>query len=244
MEKKDRFEIGVVAAKESGRFLKKSFGKISSYRNFAHDVKLPQDVASQGRIIRLIEQYFPKDGYLAEEEARQESTSGYTWVIDPLDGTVNYFRGIPQCCVSIACRRDETMVFGVVYDFMKEELFTGRLGRGSSLNGRRIRVSATASNQEAVISCGIMYGEEHLAPSLALLQKLGRKVKKVRILGAAALDLCYVACGRTDGFVELDLNEWDVAAGALIVEEAGGMFRRAKYGRFTKMTATNGKLKL
>jgi len=203
------------------------------------DVKILQDVESERIILKRIEENFPYDGWISEEKGRKESTSGYVWIIDPLDGTVNYSRGIPHFSISIGCRYKGEKIFGLVYDFIKGELFWAKRGEGAFLNGERIKVSAVKNLEEAIIGFGLMKGKEEIKTGMKIFSSLAEKVKKIRMMGSASIDLCYVGCGRIDGFVELGLNEWDIEAGSLIVEEAGGNFKKEDFEGINKIVASN-----
>jgi len=221
MEK--RFEKALLLAREAGKFLKDTRDNPSILKSFHYDVKLEQDRQSENIIIGGIENFFPLDGYLSEEKGKKESVSGCIWTIDPLDGTFNYSRGIPHCCVSIACRKGDGE-FGIVYDFFRDEIFRAFKGKGAFLNGDRISASRTRTMTEAIISFGLMKSRKDIFSGLKVFSSLAVKVSKFRMMGAAALDLCYVASGRTDIFIETGLKPWDIAAGRIIVEEAGGKY--------------------
>jgi myo-inositol-1(or 4)-monophosphatase len=196
------------------------------------------DLQCQEVIIGMIRQAFPDHAFLAEEttgeeEADQREAAGpawetdaamtYRWIIDPLDGTVNFAHGFPMFCVSIAFEADGVLEYGVIYDPMRDELFEGRLGRGASLNGQAIRVSAEARPDRALIATGFPYDVRERVPgSMARLGRVLAHTQGVRRAGAAALDMCYVACGRFEGYYEENLKPWDTAAGLVIVSEAGG----------------------
>lgn len=222
MEK--RFELAEKIAKKSGDFLRSEFGKGALSNETAYDVKLKQDVESERIILGEIENNFPEDGYISEEKGEKKGNSGYIWIIDPLDGTVNYYRGIPHCSVSIACVKGNDG-FGVVYDFFRDEMFTGEKGKGAFLNGKRINVSKTGELKDVIMNFGLMKGKEEIREGLNILSKIADRVKKIRMMGSAALDICYVAAGRIDIFLEVGLNIWDVSAGRIIVEEAGGRYK-------------------
>ena len=166
----------------------------------------------------------PDDAVLAEEgSGRDRDDAAWRWVIDPLDGTTNYAHGYPRFCVSIGIEHESARTLGVVYDPLLDELYTAVRGRGAWLNGRRLRVSTTASLGEALLATGFAYDVRRSAvDNLDHFAALVKRSRAVRRDGSAALDLCYVAAGRFDGFWELKLHPWDVAAGLLIVEEARG----------------------
>ena len=211
------------------------------------------DLQAQEIIIALIRQHFPDHGFLAEEERMgQESGAGGTgfpacaktggagvppsgagvspadlspprWIIDPLDGTVNFVHDFPMFCVSIAFEAEGRLEYGVIYDPLRDELFEAKRGGGASLNGRPIRVSTTDRLDRALVATGFPYDiRERLPETLGRLGRILGVVQGVRRAGSAALDMCYVACGRFDGFWEENLKPWDTAAGLLLIGEAGG----------------------
>jgi myo-inositol-1(or 4)-monophosphatase len=169
---------------------------------------------------------FPDHDILAEElggGSTEAASSRYRWVFDPLDGTTNYAHGLPVFCASLALEIDGRAEVGAIYDPTREELFTGERGQGAFLNGTRLRVSGTGGLLDALLVTGFPYDvHQKLDPLVAMFRAFLGQARAVRRLGSAALDLCYVAAGRFDGFWEQSLRPWDVAAGALIVEEAGG----------------------
>lgn len=221
-EMEERFDLAKKIVKEAGAFLRKEFGSGKLASQSAYDVKLKQDVESEKIILDWLEKNFPDDGYISEEKGEKKSISNYSWIIDPLDGTVNYYRSIPHCCISVACIKDDDG-FGVVYDFFRDELFTGMKGKGAFLNGERIKVSRTGELKDAILGFGLMKGKDEIRDGLSILSEIAYNVKKIRMMGSAALDICYVAAGRTDIFLEVGLNIWDITAGKIILEEAGGV---------------------
>lgn len=221
----NRLKEGLLLARKAGSFLKDSRNNPCVSQNFDYDIKLKQDRESEEIIISGIEKKFPDDGFISEERGEKKGLSGNIWIIDPLDGTVNYARGIPQCCISIACKKKDGDSFGIVYDFFREEIFRAVKGEGAFLNEKRIKTSDTQNFKDAIICFGLMKSREDISSGLNVFSRLALEVKKVRMMGAAALDLCYVASGRTDFFLEIGLNVWDIAAGSIIVEEAGGEYR-------------------
>lgn len=165
----------------------------------------------------------PDDGMLAEEGGGRQSTSGITWVVDPLDGTVNFLFGIPVWCVSIAAQDDEGGLIGVVYDPNREEMFAAARGEGATLNGEPIHVTDRSDLAGALVGTGFSYDAEVRGAQSAILTRVLPKVRDVRRAGSAAIDLATLACGRFDGFYEAPMEPWDRAAGELIVREAGGV---------------------
>jgi len=182
------------------------------------------DHACEKLVVEGIAALRPDDAILAEEGGGSDRADApWRWVIDPLDGTTNYAHGYPRFCVSIGVEREDLRTLGVVYDPLLDELYTAVRGRGAWLNGRRLQVSATAALGEALLATGFAYDVRRSeVDNLDHFAALVKRSRAVRRDGSAALDLCYVAAGRFDGFWELKLHPWDVAAGLLVVEEAGG----------------------
>ncbi len=189
------------------------------------DLVTEADLASEKEILAILEQRFPGSAVLAEESSADyaEMPGGALWIVDPLDGTTNFAHGFPYFAVSIAYSIDGISQVGVIYCPVQNELFCALKGGGAWLNGRPISVSAREVLIESLVGTGFPYAiDEKLDPVIAQLRKVLPVVRDVRRAGAAALDLAYVACGRLDGFWEMDLKPWDTAAGQLLVEEAGG----------------------
>ena len=181
------------------------------------------DHAAEQAIVEILLTAYPDHAILAEERGAQ-GQSEYVWIIDPLDGTTNFLHGFPQYSVSIACSHRGVLSHAVVYDPTRNELFTATRGRGAFLNDRRLRVSKRTKLQESLIGTGFPYREFAFADTyLKIFGELMTKTAGLRRPGSAALDLAYVAAGRTDGFFEAGLKSWDMAAGALLVLEAGGL---------------------
>jgi myo-inositol-1(or 4)-monophosphatase len=181
------------------------------------------DVQSQAAILGLIKRRFPSHDYRAEEDAVRETGSEFLWIIDPLDGTTNYAHGYPASCVSIGLLKDGRPLLGGVYDPFREELFFAEKGRGARLNGGRIHVSRVPKLAESLLVTGFAYDRaERSRFYVEQFRRFMVRCHDVRRSGTAALDMAWTAAGRVDGFWELYLNPWDVAAGMLLVEEAGG----------------------
>jgi len=220
--------IAIRAARRGGDLVLRYLDRVDSltvtskaHKDFVSEV----DRSAEAAIIEVLNKAFPEHAILAEESGLQGGAGGeYRWIIDPLDGTTNFLHGYPQFAVSIALSRRGRLYQGVVYDPLKQDLFTASRGQGAQLNGRRIRVSKQASLDTALLGTGFpVKHRAHIEPYLAQFRALLERTAGLRRAGAAALDLAYVACGRLDGFWELGLSPWDIAAGALLIEEAGGM---------------------
>jgi myo-inositol-1(or 4)-monophosphatase len=190
----------------------------------AIDLVTSVDRESERRIVDVLQKKFPRHSILAEEETdRVGSQASHRWIIDPLDGTTNFAHSYPQFCVSIALERDGKVILGLVYDPVRPECFQAVKGQGATLNGEPIRVSDIMELDRALLATGFPYDHRENADFyLTFFKSFMTRSQGIRRNGAAALDLCYVACGRLDGFWEFNLRPWDTAAGVLIVEEAGG----------------------
>ena len=218
--------FAIETARDAGRLLLEKFGTRVRI-DFKGEINLvtEADLASEALIIERIKSYYPRHSILAEESGEAVVTGGdatWKWIIDPLDGTTNYAHGYPCFCVTIALEHQGEIVIGVTYDPTRNELFSAERGRGASLNNKPIRVSRTEKLGEALLVTGFPYDIKQRPRFERNLVELLSNSRGVRRDGSAAIDLAYVACGRFDGFWEEGLNPWDVAAGLLIVEEAGG----------------------
>lgn len=181
------------------------------------------DRSAEGEIIDIIRKAYPSHAILAEESGEQ-SGDDYQWVIDPLDGTTNFLHGYPQYAVSIALLENGKLVQAVIFDPLRDELFTASRGAGAQLNDRRIRVSPVSKMEYALLGTGFPFKEfDYLETWISCFRDLLPMSSGVRRAGSAALDLAHVACGRLDGFWEIGLNRWDIAAGCLLIEESGGL---------------------
>jgi len=188
------------------------------------DIVTDADRESEEIIMEAIHREFPGHDILTEETETESSGSSWLWMVDPLDGTVNFAHGVPHFAISIALQHEDSLVAGVIYDPIREENFCGVRSRGAFLNGNSIRVSVWESLSTSVVATGFPYDRARSPENnVAEFSRVVTRVQGIRRFGAAALDLAYVACGRYDGFWELKLKPWDQAAGMLIVEEAGGL---------------------
>jgi myo-inositol-1(or 4)-monophosphatase len=220
---KQHLDAAENAARAAGKLLRENFQRRQRVKTFAaHDIKLEIDVQAQELIGNLLLNEFPAHALYGEEGIAGDQSSDHQWIVDPLDGTVNYFYGIPHFCVSIALRLHKQIVVGVIYDPIRNETWTGQRGEVSKLNGAPIHVSDRAELAETVVSIGLAKTGETINTNFPLLQQMIHRVRKCRVLGSAALDMAYVACGRFDAYIETGISLWDIAAGALLVENAGG----------------------
>jgi len=263
-------KVAVKAARAAGKVILANWHKPKRVKlDDAHDIKLELDVRCQKLIEKILRTAFPEIPLLGEEGDSGDVTAEYRWVVDPIDGTVNYFYGMPHAAVSIAlqkrdkwrvtgdaknaryriqdhvtCHSSHVTVLGVIYGPFTDELWTTVRGEPTRLNGKIVRVSNRSRLEDAVIAMGFSKSRENIEKSLPHLNRLARRVKKIRIMGSAALELVYVASGRLDAYIERTINLWDVAAGSLLVENAGGEFYvlPAPHGRL-RMCADNGKLR-
>ena len=223
LEMSDYLMAAVEAAQAAGGFLRAHFGQpLNVDANEALDIKLEVDRRAQELIERILLGRFPGHAFLGEEGVRGVTGSRYEWIVDPIDGTVNFFFGIPHFAVSIALRHAGKIIVGVVYDPMRDELWTAEATGPALLNGKPVHVSARTEMSDAVVSVGVAKSLESIDHGMKLFDRLVRQVKKCRMMGSAALDIAYVACGRLDAYIEGQISIWDIAAGLLLVERAGG----------------------
>ncbi len=238
--------FAIRAAKDAGRLLRDRLGtRIEVSLKGAINLVTDVDLASERLIRDAIATHYPRHQVLAEEEGLHESASEYRWVVDPIDGTTNYAHGFPFFTVSIALELRGETILGVVYDPMRDELFAAERGCGSSLNNRPISVSSTGELSRSMLSTGFPYDiRTSKLTNLDHWSNFAMNARALRRTGAASLDMCYVACGRFDGFWELNLSPWDTAAGAIIIEEAGGLVSDFSGGAFSnykpEVIASNG----
>jgi len=221
---KKEFSVLQEALFEGGKIAKKYAGKVGYELKAKANLVTIADFEVQKRVIKVISAAFPAHAFLAEEAQKGIKTEGrFKWVIDPIDGTTNYAHTFPHSAVSIALADNNKILLGGVYDFFKEEIFTAVKGQGAKLNGKKISASKTKRLEDSLLITGFAYDrsilEKHCLP---LFKKLILTAHDIRRSGSAALDLCWAATGRIDGYWEFNLKPWDVAAGKLILEEAGG----------------------
>jgi myo-inositol-1(or 4)-monophosphatase len=264
VEPRKALAAAVEAARAVGKLMRANLRETKTVNlSTQHDIKLELDVRAQRLIERKLSAAFPRVALLGEEGVSGDRHAEHRWVVDPIDGTVNFTYGIPHACVSIAlqgrvpksqvqsprsesaCPDPYETILGVVYDPFTDELWTALRGQRARLNGRVIHVSERRKLGEAVVSIGFAKSKETIETTLPYFGRLVRRVRKVRIMGAAALALAYVATGRFDAYLERGISLWDIAAGGLIVECAGGEFWRETIPgtHQFRMMASNGRLR-
>ncbi len=218
--------IAIRAARNAGDLIRRSsenIGQLTISKKSKNDFVTEVDRMAEQEIISVIKYAYPDHGIVAEESGETKGNN-YTWIIDPLDGTTNYLHGYPQYAVSIALKNKRKTEVGVVYDPLRDELFTAEKGGGAMLNNRRIRVSKQTDLSTALLGTGFPFKyPQHLDTYLHMFKTLTPMTAGIRRAGSAALDLAYLSAGRLDGFWEIGLKEWDMAAGILLVQEAGGV---------------------
>ena len=238
----------VNAARSAGALLRAESGTpLTVNETHAHDIKLELDVRTQDLITAALLGQFPDHAIYGEEGIAGNQSSAFQWIVDPIDGTVNYFYGIPHYCVSIALREAGEIVVGVIYDPARDELWAVEKGGAPTLNGKPIRVSERTQLSDAVLSVGFAKTKATISAGLPLLEKYVMRARKCRMMGSAALDLAYVACGRLDAYLEQSVSLWDVAAGKILVESAGGKFEmtpRADNPDKISVVASSGRIDL
>lgn len=219
--------IAVRAARAAGDIIARNMDRIDRLKittKKTNDFVTNVDKKAEAAIIDILQQAYPEHGILAEESGLHGEGTEYQWIIDPLDGTTNFLHGFPQFAVSIALKHKNRLETGVIYDPVSQELFTASRGEGAQLNGKKIRVSGQTGIAGSLLSTGFPYHEQsYLDTYLETMKALMGPAAGIRRPGSAALDLAWLAAGRTDGFWEFNLNAWDIAAGILIVREAGGI---------------------
>ncbi len=220
-------KTAVSAARLAGDIIIKNLGHLSKediQTKQAFDFVTKVDRWSEAVIMQTIREKFPSHLFLSEETLKQEDTGDYRWIIDPLDGTTNYIHSYPMFSVSIALQYKSEVVLGVVFDPVRDELFHAVKGGGSFLNNKKIIVSGVASPDKSLIATGFPFrAKEMIDHYLRAFKEIFREVSDIRRAGSAAIDLAYIAAGRFEGFFELALSPWDIAAGSLLIKEAGGL---------------------
>jgi myo-inositol-1(or 4)-monophosphatase len=218
--------IAVRAARSAGAVIIRNLGRLDSLSvqsKQRNDFVSEVDHQAERAIIDVLRKAYPDHGILAEESGARPG-NGYEWIIDPLDGTTNFLHGFPQFAVSIALRHNGRMEQGIIYDPLRQELFAATRGSGATLNDRRIRVSRRTKLEGSLLGTGFPFkSQQHLTAYLDMFRALFPQTAGIRRAGSAALDLAYVASGRLDGFWEIGLSIWDMAAGVLLIQEAGGI---------------------
>ncbi|MBK9106916.1 MAG: inositol monophosphatase [Saprospiraceae bacterium] len=216
----------VSASREAGQFIREELGKVKAdqiQEKEKHSLVSYVDIETEKMLAKSLDPLVPNAQYLTEENTQtQISTSQYCWIIDPLDGTTNFLKGIPVFSVSIALAYDSEPIVGVVYDVMRDECFSAWKYGGAYLNGQRMHVSKVESLEESIIATGFPYKRGYMPNLAAILTNVLHHARGIRRLGSAAIDLAYTAAGRFDGYYETRLNPWDIAAGILLIQEARG----------------------
>jgi myo-inositol-1(or 4)-monophosphatase len=241
-------EVGIRAAQCAGGLLRRRVDSIREVRHKgAVDIVTDVDLLSEQEVCATLLDAFPSHTILGEEGgARVGSDPRYRWIVDPLDGTTNYAHGFPFFCVSIALEVDGRLMLGVVYAPSLDELYVAEAGRGATLNDRPLRVSSTLELPQALLATGFPYDRAEFPRAVRSFEIVSMKSQGVRRAGSAVLDLCYVACGRLDGYWEHHVMPWDLAAGTVVVREAGGTVSATDGSAFSveggQVLATNGLL--
>ena len=251
---KNFLEAAEAIAREAGGLLREFYhrGVAAEYKGDV-DLVTEADRASEALIVARLKTALPEHGVYGEEGTRSGLESEFRWYVDPLDGTTNFAHGFPVFCVVLGCEQrrpglaadqDGEMVAGVIYDPLRDEMFSAARGEGATLNGRPIRVSKTDALQESLVATGFPSQKRHESPNVHFYQEFTLRSHGVRRAGSAAIDMAYVACGRLEAFWEFKLNPWDTSAGYLLVEEAGGKVTHFDGSKFTldsvEVLATNG----
>jgi len=237
-------------SKDVGTFINDQLNQVNTSQIITKDhnsLVTYVDQTAEKKIVAKLQELLPEASFITEEETVEQDEGSLVWIIDPLDGTNNFLQKIPHFAVSIALRHHNKMVIGVVYDVMREECFSAIKGAGAFVNDRKISVSKKVNIEDCVLATGFPYSKSmNFKPLVDTLEHWMVNARGIRRFGAAALDLCYVAAGRIDCYYELKLNIWDVAAGMLIVEEAGGKLADYNGGETfkdgTQIVASNGRI--
>ena len=242
--------IATKAAYAAGNLIQqesRNVGRIKFEKKGHNDFVTAVDKQAEQIIIQTIKKAYPEHNILAEESGLQQNNSPVTWIIDPIDGTTNFIHGNPQYCVSIGIKHDDKITHSVIFDPNRNDLYSAEIGKGAYLNDKRIRVSTTANLNEALIATGFpTYNLDILDQYLGMFKEIIQASSGIRRAGSAALDLAYVAAGMVDGFWEFGLKPWDIAAGMLLIKEAGGMITdfEGKQGMFEAGNIVTGNHKI
>ncbi|MDF1825815.1 MAG: inositol monophosphatase family protein [Verrucomicrobiales bacterium] len=216
-------ELAIAAAREVGQLLRENFeSDLDVDEMHAHDIKLALDVKSQELIEAKILETFPGHAIYGEEGIAGDQSSDTQWIVDPIDGTVNFFFGIPHFCISIAMRQEGELKIGAIYDPMADEMFAVDFEGPATKNGKPIKPSNRAQLSESIVTIGFSKSSESIDAGMERYRKFAHRVRKTRMMGSAALALAYIACGRLDAYVEEMISIWDIAAGQLMLERGGG----------------------
>jgi myo-inositol-1(or 4)-monophosphatase len=240
-------QTAIQVARQAGAMLRAMLGKVRIHHKGLTDLVTEADQRSEAMIFDHLKAAFPDYGYTGEEGAQADGAGKLHWYVDPLDGTTNYAHSYPFFCVSIGLVKEAEMQLGVVYNPVLDELFYAEIGQGAFLNDRRLQVSGTATLDQALVASGFPYDVwDSKRSNLTQWAAITRRVRSIRCDGSAALDLCHVAAGRLDAYWELHLQTYDMAAGALILREAGGRISKIDGGDFDihgqQILASNAKL--
>lgn len=240
-------ECAIEAARAGGTHALKNIGRRREVlKQLKHDVKLRLDVESQEKVESVVHARFPDHGLLGEEDPYEagipRSDSGYLWIIDPIDGTVNFSHGLPMWCCSVAVRQGDRVVAGAVYAPELDRLFTAAAGQPALCSGAPIRVSSTPTLATSIVCTGTNKNAEAGVPPFMYFERIASSVQRPRITGSAALDICFVASGAADGYFESGIYLWDISAAGLIVEQAGGRAEALGFldSKRLRFVATNG----
>lgn len=243
---KELKDFAINLARDAGTILKQQFNsKHEIYYKGEINLVTEADKMSEDLVISAINRSFPDHGILSEESPAQNSQAKMRWIIDPLDGTTNYAHGYPVFCVSIALENEGVIVLGVIYDPLRQDMFVAERGKGAYLNSKKLKVSAISSLSRSLLATGFPYDiRVSKDNNINHFNLMAMEAQAIRRAGAAALDIAYLACGRFDGFWELKLMPWDMAAGCLMVEESGGVISNITGGKWDisspNILASNG----
>jgi myo-inositol-1(or 4)-monophosphatase len=219
--------VAIKAAREAGKIINRAaldIGALKIEQKDTNDFVSEVDRGAEQAIINVLKDAYPNHGFYGEESGKSNSEADSIWIIDPLDGTTNFLHGFPAYCISIALQEKGVLTQAVIYDPVRNDLFTATRGSGAFLNNRRIRVTQRTKLQDALLSTGFPFKDfSYLETYINIFRDMAKKTSGLRRPGSAALDLAYVAAGFSDGFFEINLSPWDIAAGALLVQEAGGI---------------------